>query len=158
MTHLNQDPLVPAAAGYHENLGMVMCLLNQSKFHDGFLLWNLSIDIEPALRRGHLKVYFDDHQRPIGFVIWEWVNSRTISHLINLEATPSLDHCPGREYLLINEFIGTAANAKAMIQDLTDQLFPREHIFSLSRYADGSIRKVHHWQGAQLRANSDAVS
>jgi len=158
MTQINRDPSVPAVTGYHENLGMVMCLLNQSKFHDGFLLWNLSIDIVPALTRGHLKLYFDDHQQAIGFVIWEWVNSRTISHLVNLDATPDLDYCPRREYLLINEFIGTAANAKAMIQDLTDHLFPREHIFCLSRHADGSIRKVHHWQGAQLRSNSTAVS
>ncbi|WP_320822021.1 toxin-activating lysine-acyltransferase [Reinekea sp.] len=158
MTNLSQDLAVQTVPGYHENLGMLMCLLNKSKFHGDFLLWNLSIDILPALVRGHLKLYFDDQQRPIGFVIWEWVNSRTISHLINLDATPSLDNCPKREYLLINEFIGTATNAKVMIQDLTDQMFPRDHIFCLSRHADGSIRKVHHWQGAQLRCHSDAVS
>jgi len=158
MTNLSQDLTGQTVTGYHENLGMVICLLNQSKFHDGFLLWNLSIDIMPALMRGHLKLYFNDQQRPIGFVIWEWVNSRTISHLVNLDAISSIDNCPQQEYLLINEFIGTATNAKAMIQDLTNHMFSGEHIFCLSRHTDGSIRKVHHWQGAQLRSNRAAVS
>jgi hemolysin-activating ACP:hemolysin acyltransferase len=157
MTHLNRASTLRYAPEYHENLGSVMCLLNQSSFHKGYLLWNLSIDIVPALRRGQLKLYFDSQQQPTGFVIWEWVNSRTIQHLVNVETTPHLGYCPRRDYLLITEFMATAGNAKAMIADIKSALFPRENIFCLSRYADGSIRKVHQWQGDQLRADTKAL-
>jgi hemolysin-activating ACP:hemolysin acyltransferase len=53
--------------------------------------------------------------------------------------------------------MATAGNAKAMIADIKSALFPRENIFCLSRYADGSIRKVHQWQGDQLRADTKAL-
>lgn len=142
----------PASIGYHESLGMMMWLMKHADYHSQWPLWSVDQDIVPALIHGQCKLYFDDHQNPVGFVTWAWLNDAAKQQVLENTEPLSIDQWRSGDRLLLNDFVAPWGHAKSIMKDFGTHVFPEHQGFSLRRNADGSIRKFNYWKGARFKA------
>ena len=136
---------------HYAQLGICYELLAHSNTHNGFRAGRyLNLQFIPPLLRQQIRIYFNEKAEPVGVVTWGWVTALTKKEMIENSRNIRADEWYGGDNLLFNDFVAPYGGVRAIIADLTANIFPQYKAFSVRRNADGTVRKVNHWIGKTL--------
>lgn len=136
---------------YHEALGMMMWLMKHADYHSQWPLWSVDTDIVPALLHGQSKLYFDEHQNPVGFATWAWLDDEAKEQLLANTDPLSVNQWNCGKHLMFADFVAPWGHTRGILNDLRGQVFPNYRAFSLGRNPDGSVRKIYYWKGVRFK-------
>lgn len=136
---------------FEQSLGMCLWLLSQSKYHSQWSIQDVDLEIVPALRHTQFRLYFDEQQNPIGLATWAWLSDSAKEKVLNNQGPLTFDEWRSGDHLMFNDYIAPWGHARAILNDLRNQVFPHKTAFSLGRHPDGSIRKQYQWKGRLVR-------
>ena len=105
----------------------------------------------PALLHGQSKLYFDEHQNPVGFATWAWLDEEAKEQVLANTTPLNANQWKNGDNLMFADFVAPWGHSREILNDLRDQVFPDYRAFSLGRHPDGSIRKIYYWKGAQFK-------
>lgn len=137
---------------YHDALGMMMWLMNHAEYHSQWPLWSVDIDIIPALLYGQCKLYFDDHQNPVGFVTWAWLDEACKKQMLDNEIPLAFEQWNCGSIAMVNDLVAPWGHAKEIIYDLKHNIFSHYKVLSIRRHADGAIRRINYWKGIHYKS------
>lgn len=137
--------------GYYEALGMMMWLMKHADYHSQWPLWSVDTDIVPALLHGQSKLYFDEHQNPVGFATWAWLDDDVKEQLLTNNTPLDVNQWNSGGHLMFADFVAPWGHSKELLNDLRTQVFPDYRAFSLGRHSDGSVRKIYYWKGVRFK-------
>jgi len=132
----------------YSKVGICFELLAHSDTHKHYRCATyLDTEICPPNWLGQLRIYFNDEKLPVAFVTWAEVSKGTEKELVDDSRALYYQDWDAGDQLYFNDFVAPWGGVKEVLQDLTTNIFPEREAFSLSRHADGSVRKKHRWIG-----------
>lgn len=146
----NTDPF---ELGPYESLGMMAWLMSHADYHSRWPLWSFKDDILPPLLNSQYRIYLDEHNNPVGFVTWAWLNQTGKQKALMQSGCLALKDWNAGEHLMINDFVAPWGHARQMATDLRRGLFTKARGFALRRNPDGSVRKMMIGQGREAVTN-----
>lgn len=143
---------------YYAGAGYALELLANSEYHRQYPLGDyFRLEILPAFLNGQIRFYLTADCVPTAMVTWAWLSEpveRDI-HATGRALTHEEWNCGDR--LFFNDWITPYDNIREVLHDMTHDIFPDEIATSLRRNADGSVRRICRWTGANLRKPMEAV-
>ena len=132
----------------YSQIGICFELLAHSDTHKNYSCATyLDTEVCPANWLSQLRIYFNDDQEPVAFVTWAEVCEQTQKELIDDSRALYYQDWNNGDNLYFNDFVAPWGGVKEILTDLTSHIFADREAFSLSRHADGTVRKKHRWIG-----------
>lgn len=136
----------------YASAGFALELLAQSKYHKPYKIENyFRTEILPAFWANQVRFYLNQESIPTAMVTWAWISEDVEKdiHATGRALAPREWNCGTR--LFVNDLIAPYSNSRDVINDIIGNVFANYRATSLRRHPDGSIRRVNHWIGVNLR-------
>ncbi|MBM7068644.1 toxin-activating lysine-acyltransferase [Actibacterium sp. 188UL27-1] len=142
----------------YTSCGYAIELLALSQYHRQFRLKSyLEREVFPALRAEQVRFYCADDGRPTAMVSWAWL-SEPVEHEVHRTGRAlSANEWRCGDRLFFNDCITPFGNVREVLRDMTHNVFPENAATSLRRNQDGSVRRINHWTGVNLRTRAQGV-
>jgi len=130
-------------------VGFALELLSKSEYHRQHSLGDyFRTEILPAYGFGQFRFYVNDQGIPTGLVTWAWLSDEVQAEIHKTGRALQRSEWRSGENLFFNDFVTPYGTMKPVLRDFTKNVFPMEIATSLRRNADGSVRRINRWIGA----------
>lgn len=131
-----------------EQMGLVVLLSNACKERGLYQLLCLHLWIEPAIRHGQIKFYFDERRRPIAYLTWAYL-APDVEYRLSHDPTVLLHESEWNEgdNLWFLDVVAPFGHLNKVIHHARDTLLAGHNEARwLRRNPDGTVRKVAVWR------------
>ncbi len=144
----------------YASAGFALELLAQSPYHKqhelGGYFWS---EILPALWANQARFYLTKDSLPSAMVTWAWLTEEVEQEVHTTGRALAHDEWNCGDRLFFNDWITPYNNTRAILHDMTHNIFPDQVATSLRRNQDGTVRRINRWTGVNLRqTGAEAVA
>lgn len=148
-----KDP-VPPRDGHVDRFaaaGMALELFASSPLHRRFRPARyFPLHVMPALELGQARVYLDRAGQAAAFMTWAWLSDAVEAELHRSGRAPAREDWASGDRAFVHDWVALPRGTQVVVRDLKYGLF-RDHVVTgIRRRADGSVRKIGRWIGANV--------
>ena len=145
-----EGDIVPATA----MLGEITWLMMHSEIHRYLFVVDLERLIRPALQSQQFKIYRGKAGKPVGYVSWAYLNPIVEKRFQTMPDQLRPTDWKSGEQPWIIEFLAPFGGTKEFVEDLRNNVFPDDTVYSLRPNIDGfGFRRIV-WHGVNVE-NAD---
>jgi hemolysin-activating ACP:hemolysin acyltransferase len=116
------------------------------------------VHVIPALKLGQARVYLDLDGQAVAFITWAWLSDAVKAEFLSSGRAPTQEDWTSGNRAFVHDWVALPRGTQVVVRDLKYGLF-RDHVVTgIRRRADGSVRKIGRWIGANVpRVGPDGI-